>query len=143
MAAKVSALDISANGMSLLHKAFASGAAAVTCFTNHAVDLGALSASLFGGAFDLHVALDVTSTGSGSGFHGNLLIGDPPPAVATARPLPEDHFVFGHPAGAAPDATDHVDWRHSGASHAPVPYFDEDAFVPDQFLWYPDQALMA
>jgi hypothetical protein len=79
-------LDISANGTSLLHQSFASAGAAVTYFTNHAVDLGSLTAPLYAsGTANIHVALDVTSNSAGSGFYANLLIGDPPATTTAAR----------------------------------------------------------
>ena len=74
-------LDISANGVSVLHQTFGSATDAAAYFTDHAVDLGSLnSAPYTGNTLALHVSLDVTSTGGGSGFYGDLLIGDPPPA---------------------------------------------------------------
>ena len=79
-------LDISANGTNLLHQSFANAADATTYFTNHAVDLGALTAPLYAsGTLALHVALDVTSTNAGSGFYGNLLIGDPPATTTASK----------------------------------------------------------
>ena len=63
---------------------FASAAAAQAYFTNDVVDLGALTPATFGNTLNLHVSLDVTSTSAGSGFYGNLLVGDPPAAAGPA-----------------------------------------------------------
>ena len=67
-------LDIYADGSDVLHQDFASALAAKAYFTNNAVDLGALS----GGTEHIQVSLSVTGASAGSGFYGNLLIGDPP-----------------------------------------------------------------
>ena len=79
-------LTISANGSTLLSQSFASGAAAVAYFTNHAVDLGSLTAPLYSGnVLNLNVSLDVTTSSAGSAFYGNLLIGDPPAATTASK----------------------------------------------------------
>jgi hypothetical protein len=68
-------LDITGNNVDLLNQSFANGAAATAYFTNHAVDLGALSATQYsGGTLDLHVSLQVTTNAPHSGFYGGILI---------------------------------------------------------------------
>lgn len=79
-------LTIKANGTTLLSQTFASGAAAQTYFTNHAVDLGSLNGSLYAsGIANLTISLAVTSTSAGSGFFGSLLVGDPPKAATASN----------------------------------------------------------
>jgi hypothetical protein len=79
-------LTISANGSTLVNQSFTSGAAALAYFTNDAIDLGSLNGTLFANnVANITVSLSVTTLGSGSGFYGNVLIGDPP-AAATPKP---------------------------------------------------------
>ena len=92
-------LTISANGSTLVNESFGTAAAAVTWFTNHAVDLGALTAPLYAsGTLNLVGTLTVTSKAAGSGFYGNMLIGDPPSAETSAAAhhaaAPADAFHF-------------------------------------------------
>ena len=47
------------------------------------MDLGALPS---GNTLTLHAVLTVTSTSSGSGFYGDVILGDPPAAPHTAAP---------------------------------------------------------
>jgi hypothetical protein len=78
-------LTITANGTTLLNQSFTSGAAAKTWFTNNAVDLGSLTASLYaGGVANLSISLAVTANAAGSGFYGAFVIGDPPKNAALA-----------------------------------------------------------
>jgi hypothetical protein len=109
-------LTISANNSTLLTKSFASGAAALAYFTNDAVDLGSLNGTLFSNnVANITVSLAVTSLGAGSGFYGNILIGDPPAAAAsTPVPAPVHDFM---PAGASTDViqpgkSTFADWAH-------------------------------
>jgi len=97
-------LTISANGSTLVNQSFGSAAAAVTYFTNHFVDLGSLAAPLYASnTLNLVATLTVTSNSAGSGFYGNMLIGDPPS---------HDGFVF--------PATDHV--VPQGQDHWSTPF---------------------
>ena len=92
-------LNVVANGTTLLTKSFSSGAAAQTWFTNNAVDLGSLTGSLYsGGVANLTVSLSVTTTSAGSGFYGQMLIGDPPPA-ATTTPKASPFDAYAHLLG--------------------------------------------
>jgi len=81
------ALDFYVDGKDVLHEAFASAAAARTWFTDHAVDLGSLASgsALVGSnnTLTLRAVVTVTSTSAGSGFHGDMIIGDPPAAANT------------------------------------------------------------
>jgi hypothetical protein len=96
-------LTISANGATLVNQSFGTAAAAVTWFTNHALDVGTLTAPAYaGGTLNLTATLTVTSNAAGSGFYGNMLIGDPPAvhhaaaAHDSAAPI-ADHFAGLHP----------------------------------------------
>jgi hypothetical protein len=71
-------LDVYANGTDLLSKNFGSGSAAQADFTDQIFDLGALS----GNYLSLKVVLTVTTTSPGSGFFGDIIIGDPPSSAA-------------------------------------------------------------
>jgi hypothetical protein len=78
-------LDISANGATVLDQSFATGAAAARYFTNNAVNLGSLADTLYSdndGIANIDETLTFTTTSAGSGFYGNLLIGDPPSGMA-------------------------------------------------------------
>jgi hypothetical protein len=100
-------LDLYADGNAtpVLSESFASAAAAQAWFTNNAVDLGSLATDpqLNANTLTLTADLTVTST-SGSGFYGDLIIGDPPAAAKTASSL--NRFVeamasFGSDSGAS------------------------------------------
>jgi hypothetical protein len=71
--------DVYANGADLLHQTFATAGAAQAYFTDNAVDLGSLTV-LGGEILTLRAVLSVTSTSAGSGFYGDLIVGDPPSA---------------------------------------------------------------
>ena len=69
------AFDLYANGQELLQESFATGAAAAGYFTDHAVDLGALSGVTWpGGVLDLDVRLTVTGASAQGGFYGGLVV---------------------------------------------------------------------
>jgi|GEM_PF-6282123 len=96
-------LTVIANGQTLLSKSLASSALAKTYFTNDAVDLGSLAASLYGaGVANLSISLAVTSTSVGSGFYGNVLIGDPPKASGSSATKAAPHAI----------QTTFDDWAH-------------------------------
>lgn len=96
-------LTVSANGQTLLSKIFATGALAQTYFTNNAVDLGSLGGALYGsGVANLTVSLAVTSISAGSGFYGNILIGDPPAASGSSTTTKAPHA----------SQTTFEDWAH-------------------------------
>jgi hypothetical protein len=78
--------NLYADGKDVLHQSFTSGAAAQTYFRNHAFDLGSLASGnpLGGAKLTLEATLTVTSSTAGSGFFGDIIIGDPP-AVASTR----------------------------------------------------------
>lgn len=84
-------LTITAGATQVLNQTFASGAAALAYFTNHALDLGALvSYSTSGLKTSVSVSLDVTTTSAGSGFYGHLLIGTKPTAITPVQVNPFD-----------------------------------------------------
>jgi len=61
-------LDILANNVDTF-KNIGNGAAAVSYFTDHAIDLGPLSGTAYAsGALNLDITLKVTSDGAGAGF---------------------------------------------------------------------------
>ena len=84
---------ITGNNTTLLSISFNSASAAVAYFHDDAIDLGALTAPIYNsGTLTLHASLSVTSSSVGSGFYGNLLIGDPPVDTTTAV-APEHHVT--------------------------------------------------
>jgi hypothetical protein len=71
--------DLFADGVDVIHQTFTSAAAAVTFFTNNAIDVGSLaSGALSGSNLTLQAVMSITTTAAGQGFYGNLIIGDPP-----------------------------------------------------------------
>ena len=83
--------DLYADGADVVHQTFATAAAAKTWFTNNAIDLGSLaSGPLSGSTLTLQATLSVTTATAGSGFYGELILGDPPAAKVSASP---DAFV--------------------------------------------------
>ncbi|MGI8841123.1 MAG: hypothetical protein ACR2F8_10155, partial [Caulobacteraceae bacterium] len=81
--------DLYADGMDVVHQAFTSAAAAQSYFTDHPIDLGSLaSGALSGNSLTLRAVLSVTSASGGSGFYGDLILGDPP-AAATPAAAPQ------------------------------------------------------
>ena len=79
--------DLYANGTDVVHQTFATAAAAKTYFTNNAIDLGSLaSGPLSGPTLTLQATLSVTMSAAGSGFYGELILGDPPAAKTSASP---------------------------------------------------------
>ena len=93
--------DLYADGMDVLHKSFASAAAAQTWFTDNAVDLGSLASGqpLGGSTLTLRAVMTVTTDAGGSGFSGNLIIGDPPGAPAPTHGLVAAMAAFAPRAG--------------------------------------------
>ena len=81
--------DLYADGTDVLSKTFTSASAARTWFTDNAVDLGSLASGQPLGAdtLTLRAVLTVTSNTAGSGFYGDIIVGDPPSAPhASAAP---------------------------------------------------------
>jgi len=78
--------DLYADGTDVLSKSFASAADAQTWFTNNAVDLGSLATDpqIDANTLTLKAVLMVTSTSAGSGFGGDVIIGDPPSSGVAA-----------------------------------------------------------
>jgi hypothetical protein len=78
-------LDVFVDGNALIHQSFATGAAAETWFTNHALDLGSLAsgAALGANTLDVKVELSIPAESASAGFYGDVVIGDPL-ATATA-----------------------------------------------------------
>jgi len=102
--------DLYADGADLIHQTFATAAAALTWFTDNAVDLGSLAAGqpLGGNTLTLQAVLTVTSTSAGSGFYGDLIIGDPPTQSASPshQKFIEAMSGFGATGGGAAVAAD-------------------------------------
>jgi hypothetical protein len=74
--------NLYADGADVLSETFATAAAAKTFFTDDAINLGSLaSGPLSGSTLTLKAVLTVTSDTAGSGFYGDLIIGDPPGAA--------------------------------------------------------------
>jgi hypothetical protein len=75
------------DGNTLVDQTFNTASAAVTYFTNHAIDLGSLSSgALSGNTLSLTITETLTTTATGTSFDGGFLIGDPPPASGGAKP---------------------------------------------------------
>ncbi|MGI9170719.1 MAG: hypothetical protein ACR2FH_11205, partial [Caulobacteraceae bacterium] len=71
--------DLFADGIDVIHQSFTSAAAATTFFTNHAFDLGSLAGGKLGAnTLTLHAVMSITTNAAGSGFYGDLIVGDPP-----------------------------------------------------------------
>ena len=120
-------LTIIANGSTVLNQSFTSGAAAKAYFTNNAVDLGSLAGTLYAGnVANISVSLSVTTSGAGSGFYGNLLIGDPPKAASATATAGDTRF--GQAASATlgfatrPGLGPIKDFAPTGAAHDTVPF---------------------
>ena len=121
--------DLYADGSDILSKTFASAAAAQTWFTNNAVDLGSLAADpqLDANTLTLKAVLTVTSTSPGSGFYGDVIIGDPPPApnaTTNIRAFVGAMAEFGSDAGAGASAP-----FVSASAHQPAPLLASPAFA--------------
>jgi hypothetical protein len=107
--------DLFADGVDFIHQTFTSAAAAKTFFTNHAFDLGSLASGQLGAnTLTLHAVMSITTVASGSGFYGDLIIGDPPGKAAPAA----DHSRFveamaGFGGDAAADLSMGHGWRYS------------------------------
>ena len=102
-------LTITANGSSVVSETFSTAAAAVTYFTNHAVDVGSLTAPAYGsGTLNLTATLTVTTKAAGSGFYGNILIGDPPAAQSHEALHHADAFHFPAPPAEAALPDSHI-----------------------------------
>jgi hypothetical protein len=107
--------DLYADGVDVIHQTFSNGTAAQTYFTNNAVDVGSLATGpLSGSTLTLKEVLTVTSTGSGSGFYGQTIIGNAPalvqamaafgaPAAAMSNPMRETASIA-HMSLSAPHA---------------------------------------
>jgi len=80
--------DLYADGTHEIQEQFTSAAAAKAWFTDHAFDLGSLVSGfpLGGDTLTLKAVLTVTSNSAGSGFYGDIIIGDPPRAGTTRDP---------------------------------------------------------
>jgi hypothetical protein len=91
--------DLYADGTDVIHQSFATAAAAVAYFTNHAIDVGSLaSGALSGNTLTLNAVMSVTTSKAGSGFYGGILLGDPP-ALVSARPHPNTNAFVEAMAG--------------------------------------------
>ncbi|HSZ11347.1 MAG TPA: bluetail domain-containing putative surface protein, partial [Rhizomicrobium sp.] len=66
---------VSVNGAALISQTFPTAAAAVTYFSNHAIDLASLAS---GNTLTVTISDSITMTGANQGFVGGFLIGDPP-----------------------------------------------------------------
>ena len=99
-------LDIYVNGTDADSQTFATAAAALAYFSDTSVDLGSLAT---GSTLTLREVLTVTTSSSGSGFYGDLLVSDPPPAkgaaVSPAIAAPKA------PAALSPETTSTVSGR--------------------------------
>jgi hypothetical protein len=114
--------DLFADGVDVIHKSFASGAAAQTYFTNNAVDVGSLaSGPLSGNTLTLKAVLRVTSSAAGSGFYGEIIVGDPPQAAASGAHLGLIQAMagFGAKAPAASSAVRETAWSSHSMLSAP------------------------
>jgi hypothetical protein len=85
---------LEADGQTVVSKVFTSAAAAVAYFTNDAIDLGSLASGQALGAdtLTLSATLTVTSDKAGSGFYGDIILGEPAPAHQS---LPAAMAAFG------------------------------------------------
>jgi hypothetical protein len=93
-------LQVTENGTAVAALSFTgdSPTQAKAAFSNMAFDLGALSGS---GTLTLDFQLSVTTDGTGSGFYGGVIVGDPPDQAPVAMPRSsafnpgEQHAEFG------------------------------------------------
>ncbi len=77
---------LTGDGQTLVAQTFTTVAAAEAFFTDDAMDLGSLATGpLSGGTLLLKATFSLTTTSPGSGFYGQLIIGDPPPASHFAQ----------------------------------------------------------
>ena len=97
------AVDLYADGLHVLHKTFTTAALAQTWFTNNAVDLGSLASGQKLGADDLtlRAVMTVTTDAGGSGFSGDIIVGDP---AGAASPSASSHGLVAAMASFAPTA---------------------------------------
>jgi hypothetical protein len=96
--------DLTADGNDLVHQVFSSVAAAVTYFSDNAIDLGSLaSGALSANTLSLTATLTVVSDAANSGFAGELILGDPPSHAAGRLSA----AAWEHHAMVAPGALDH------------------------------------
>ena len=76
---------VTGDGVSLYSATFTDVGDAETFFTNHVLDLGSLtSLPLSGNTLNLQVSFSVTTSGPGSGFYADVILGDPPPTAPHA-----------------------------------------------------------
>jgi hypothetical protein len=74
-----------ADNSQVINQTFASGAAAASYFSDHAIDLGSLATGpLEGDELYLRAVLTVSSATVGACFYAGLIIGDPPPGPPAA-----------------------------------------------------------
>jgi hypothetical protein len=82
--------DLYVDGADVLSKSFANGAAAQAWFADNAITVGSLAAgsALVGASsvLTLKAVLTVTTDTAGSGFFGDLIIGDPPASAIGSMP---------------------------------------------------------
>jgi hypothetical protein len=78
--------DLTADGVDVADQTFTSTSAAETYFDDDAIDLGSLASGQTLGAdtLSLTATLTITTDAAGSGFYGDLIIGDPPKATSAA-----------------------------------------------------------
>ena len=76
----------------LISQTFTSAAAAVTYFTDHALDLGSLATGpLAGSTLTLQASFTVTTASAGQGFYAQFMLGDPP--SASQSPVNHQQFI--------------------------------------------------
>ena len=73
--------DLFIDGADVIDKTFTSASDAMTYFTDHPIDLGALESGA-GGTLTFSATMVVTTDAANSGFYGELILGDPPVAKA-------------------------------------------------------------
>jgi hypothetical protein len=78
--------DLYADGNDVLSKTFATASDAQSWFTDKAVDLGSLASGqpLGANTLTLRAVVTVTTDSAGSGFSGDIILGDPKPQAVSA-----------------------------------------------------------
>ena len=113
----------------VIHQTFSSAAAAKSFFTNHAFDLGSLASGqpLGANTLTLHAVMSITTNVAGSGFYGDLIIGDPPGKATPAAP--DGHRFIEAMAGLG------------GDGHGPVSVFSEAHYNQPPMMARPRMAM--
>jgi hypothetical protein len=105
------------NGSDVDSQTFSTAAAAKAYFTNNAINLGSLAGE---SSLSVEAQLAVTSTAAGSGFYGEVIIGDPPPSSAGAAPSQPLAATSGRAASGAPIEPQVVTFVQTAAAFAPL-----------------------